>query len=180
MIRFLGYFWSFLSSGAKSTYENQQFWFLSVTLDFFAWNHIDIDNIGCLEPFLPLWEHFWNRVSLQLKCTPDMTPRHSLTAWVWILYLSQWGTGFYPREWILLWETNSLPNGYPVKSFIPPFPNVYLISYTTGWHYKMFDILSDFSPIKYLNNEKFTETHFLPRQGYVTYTKQWDMCVQTS
>ena len=44
----------------------------------------------------------------------------------------------------------------------------------------MFDILSDFSPIKYLNHEKFSETHFLPRQNYITYTKQWDMCVQTS
>ena len=117
---------------------------------------------------------------LPLCPVPEYLIGHSLTAWVWILYLSQWGTGFYPREWILLWETNSLPNGYPVKSFIPPFTNVYLISYTTGWHYKMFDILSDFSPIKYLNHEKFTETHFLPRQNYITYTKQWDMCVQKS
>lgn len=32
-----------------------------------------------------------------------------------------------PPEWILLWETNSLPNGYPVKSFIPPIPSIYLI-----------------------------------------------------
>ena len=83
-----------------------------------------------------------------LCSVPEYLIGHSLTAWVWILYLSQWGTGFYPREWILLWETNSLPNGYPVKSFIPPFTNVYLISYTTGWHYKMFDIVSDFSPVK--------------------------------
>ena len=37
---------------------------------------IDIDNIGCLKPFLPHWEHFWNRVSMQLNCTPDLTPRH--------------------------------------------------------------------------------------------------------
>ena len=87
-----------------------------------------------------------------LCSAPEYLIGHSLTAWVWILYLSQWGTGFYPREWILLWETNSLPNGYPVKSFIPPFTNVYLISYTTGWHYKMFDILSDFSPIKIFKN----------------------------
>ena len=28
-----------------------------------------------LEPFLPLWEHFWNWVSVQLNCTPDLTPR---------------------------------------------------------------------------------------------------------
>ena len=34
-----------------------------------------IDNIGCLEPFLPLWEHFWNRVSVELNCTSDLTPR---------------------------------------------------------------------------------------------------------
>ena len=24
---------------------------------------------------LPLWEHFWNRVSVQLNCTLDLTPR---------------------------------------------------------------------------------------------------------
>ena len=36
---------------------------------------IDIDNIGCLEPFLPLWEHFWNRVSVELNCASDLTPR---------------------------------------------------------------------------------------------------------
>ena len=37
---------------------------------------IDIDNIGCLEPFLPPWEHFWNRVSVQLYCASDLTLRH--------------------------------------------------------------------------------------------------------
>ena len=44
-------------------------------LIFFGWNHID--NTGRLEPFLPLWEH-WNRVSVQLNCTSDLTPRHML------------------------------------------------------------------------------------------------------
>ena len=37
---------------------------------------IDIDNIGCLEPFLTLWEHFWIRVSVQLNCTSDLAPRY--------------------------------------------------------------------------------------------------------
>ena len=37
---------------------------------------IDIDKIGCLEPFLPLWEHFWNRVSVELNYASDLTPRH--------------------------------------------------------------------------------------------------------
>ena len=32
-----------------------------------------MESIGCLEPFLPLWEHFWNRISVQLNCTPDLT-----------------------------------------------------------------------------------------------------------
>ena len=36
---------------------------------------IDIENIGCLEPFLPLWEHFQNRVGINY--TPDPTPRHN-------------------------------------------------------------------------------------------------------
>ena len=35
---------------------------------------IVIDNIECFEPFLPLWEHFWNRVLVQLNCTSDLTP----------------------------------------------------------------------------------------------------------
>ena len=30
----------------------------------------------CLGPFLPLWEHFWNPVYVQLNCTSDLTPRH--------------------------------------------------------------------------------------------------------
>ena len=51
---------------------------MSVSLDFLheitLWA-IDIDNIGCLEPFLPIWEHFWNRGSVQLNCIPDLTPR---------------------------------------------------------------------------------------------------------
>ena len=52
--------------------------FSCVSLDFFAWNHIVsnryIYNIGCLEPFLPLLNHFeirsfldWN-VRLILHC----------------------------------------------------------------------------------------------------------------
>ena len=37
---------------------------------------IDIDNIGCLEPFLPLSDHFENRRFLGLQCRVDLTPRH--------------------------------------------------------------------------------------------------------
>ena len=36
-----------------------------------------MDNIGCLEPFLPLWGRFWCRVSVQLNCNPDLTPRRT-------------------------------------------------------------------------------------------------------
>ena len=53
------------------------FWvFLPIFLHEITLQAIDIDNIGCLEPFLPLWEHFWNRVSVQLNCASDLTPRH--------------------------------------------------------------------------------------------------------
>ena len=53
------------------------FWvFLSTFLHEITLKAIDIDNIGCLEPFLPLWEHFWNRVSVQLNCASDLTLRH--------------------------------------------------------------------------------------------------------
>ena len=52
------------------------FWvFLSTFLHEITLKAIDIDNIGCLEPFLPLWEHFWNRVSMELNCASDLTPR---------------------------------------------------------------------------------------------------------
>ena len=52
------------------------FWvFLSTFLHEITLKAIDIDNIGCLEPFLPLWEHFWNRVSVELNCASDLTPR---------------------------------------------------------------------------------------------------------
>ena len=52
------------------------FWvFLSTFLHEITLKAIDIDNIGCLEPFLPLWEHFWNRVSVELNCALDLTPR---------------------------------------------------------------------------------------------------------
>ena len=51
------------------------FWvFLSTFLHEITLKAIDIDNIGCLEPFLPLWEHFWNRVPVQLNCTSDLAP----------------------------------------------------------------------------------------------------------
>ena len=57
------------------------FWvFLSTFLHEITLKAIDIDNIGCLEPFLPLWEHFWNRVSVELNCASDLTPRHILKA----------------------------------------------------------------------------------------------------
>ena len=53
------------------------FWvFLPIFLHEITLQAIDIDNIGCLEPFLPLWEHFWNRVSVQLNCASDLTLRH--------------------------------------------------------------------------------------------------------
>ena len=65
------------------------FWvFLSTFLHEITLKAIDIDNIGCLEPFLPLWERFWNRVSVQLNCASDLTARltlfgmHSLVAQV--------------------------------------------------------------------------------------------------
>ena len=71
VICFFGDFWSFLSSGAEFT-----LWvFLLIFLHEFTLLAIDIDNIGWLEPFLPLWEHFWNRVSVQLNCASDLTPR---------------------------------------------------------------------------------------------------------
>ena len=54
------------------------FWvFLSTFLHEITLKAIDIDNIGCLEPFLPLWEHFWNRVSVDLNCASDLTPRRN-------------------------------------------------------------------------------------------------------
>ena len=40
-----------------------------------------MDTIVCLQPFLPLWEHFQNRVSVHINCTPDPTPRLRLTYW---------------------------------------------------------------------------------------------------
>ena len=43
----------------------------------------DIDNSGCLEQFLPLWELFWNRVSVQLNCASDLTPRLNLVFVTW-------------------------------------------------------------------------------------------------
>ena len=49
--------------------------FLLIFLHEITLKAIDIDNIGCLEPFLQLWEHFWNRVSVQLNCASDLTPR---------------------------------------------------------------------------------------------------------
>ena len=56
------------------------FWvFLSTFLHEITLKAIDIDNIGCLEPFLPLWKHFWIRVSVQLNCASDLTPRLTRT-----------------------------------------------------------------------------------------------------
>ena len=37
---------------------------------------IDIDNIGCLEPFLPLQDHFQSQRFLGLKCKVDLTLCH--------------------------------------------------------------------------------------------------------
>ena len=60
------------------------FWvFLSIFLHEITLYVIDTDNIGCLEPFLPLWEHFWNSVSVQLNCASDLTPRHNKTRCLW-------------------------------------------------------------------------------------------------
>ena len=77
------FFWRFLViSGLWSRIyivksEILSFWvFLSTFLHEITLKAIDIDNIGCLEPFLPLWEHFWNRVSVQLYCASDLTLRH--------------------------------------------------------------------------------------------------------
>ena len=50
--------------------------FLSNCLHEITLLTIDIDNIGCLEQFLLLWEHFWNRISVQLNCASDLTLRH--------------------------------------------------------------------------------------------------------
>ena len=79
MIRF---FWRFLViSGLGSRIYIVKsailsFWvFLSTFLHEITLKAIDIDNIGCLEPFLPLWEHFWNWVSVELNCALDLTPR---------------------------------------------------------------------------------------------------------
>ena len=63
------------------------FWvFLSTFLHEITLKAIDIDNIGCLEPFLPLWEHFWNRVSVELNCASDLTPRRSHSD-IWYVFL---------------------------------------------------------------------------------------------
>ena len=72
---FFGNFWSFLRSGVK-TATLIFLVFLSIFLHGIKLLAIDFDKIGRLEPFLPLWQHFWNLVSAQLYCTSDLTPRH--------------------------------------------------------------------------------------------------------
>ena len=75
---FWGIFGDFWGREPNLCNKIRDFYFLSVSLDFLheitLWA-IDIDNNGCLEPFLPIWEHFWNRGSVQLNCIPDLTPR---------------------------------------------------------------------------------------------------------
>ena len=58
MIRFFGDFWSFLSRIyiVKSAILIILVFLLIFLHEISLWA-IDIDNIGCLEPFLPLWEH---------------------------------------------------------------------------------------------------------------------------
>ena len=41
---------------------------------------INIDNIGCSEPFLPLYDHFEIRRFLGLKCKVDLTPCRTKTS----------------------------------------------------------------------------------------------------
>ena len=76
-VAIFGYFWG---RGPNLYSKSSDFGFLSLSFDFFlheiTLSAIDIDNIGCLEPFLPPWEHFWNRVSVQLYCASDLTLRH--------------------------------------------------------------------------------------------------------
>ena len=50
--------------------------FLLIFWDKITLCAIDIDNIGCLEPFLPLQDHFQSQRFLGLKCKVDLTLCH--------------------------------------------------------------------------------------------------------
>ena len=94
VILFFGDFWSFQNLYSKIS----DFDLLIVS---FAWNHmeaIDIDNIGFLEPFLPLWEHFWNWVS-----ATQLGPRSDTSSYAEKLQFLGRGTNFW---WPLFIKNN--------------------------------------------------------------------------
>ena len=80
MLVFLAIFGDFSGREPNLHSEISDFDFLSVSFDFLyeiTLSAINIDNIGCLEPFLPLY-HFENRRFLGLKCNVDLKPRLTL------------------------------------------------------------------------------------------------------
>ena len=58
----------------------QRFCFFLVFLLIFVYeitlSAIDVDNFGCLEPFLPLYDHFKIRTFMGLRCKVDLALRH--------------------------------------------------------------------------------------------------------
>ena len=94
--------------------------FLSTFLHEITLKAVGIDNIGCLEPFLPLWEHFWNRVSAGLNCASDLTPRltykRSESSANTVHSLHPWKNGTLPDNVKRKWATNM------VQSRVPAYP----------------------------------------------------------